>query len=41
MGVATEIARRYHGRGIAADDLNQVAYLGLVKAVRGYDPARG
>ncbi len=41
MGVATDVARRYRGRGIAADDLDQVAYLGLVKAVRGYDPSRG
>jgi RNA polymerase sigma-B factor len=41
MGVATEIARRYHGRGIAGDDLDQVAYLGLVKAVRGFDPSHG
>ena len=39
MGVAGEIARRYHGRGIAGDDLDQVAYLGLVKAVRGFDPS--
>jgi RNA polymerase sigma-B factor len=41
MGVASEIARRYHGRGIAGDDLDQVAYLGLVKAVRGFDPSHG
>jgi RNA polymerase sigma-B factor len=41
MGVAGEIARRYHGRGIASDDLDQVAYLGLVKAVRGFDPSHG
>ncbi len=41
MGVAGEIARRYHGRGIAGDDLDQVAYLGLVKAVRGFDPEHG
>ncbi len=41
MGVAGEIARRYHGRGIAGDDLDQVAYLGLVKAVRGFDPSHG
>ncbi|WP_372728719.1 sigma-70 family RNA polymerase sigma factor [Nocardioides sp.] len=41
MVVAAEIARRYHGRGIAGDDLNQVAYLGLVKAVRGFDPTHG
>ena len=41
MIVATDVARRYHGRGIAADDLDQVAYLGLVKAVRGFDPTLG
>lgn len=41
MEVATEIARRYHGRGIANDDLDQVAYLGLTKAVRGFDPTKG
>ena len=37
MVVAREIARRYAGRGLAADDLEQVAYLGLVKAVQHYD----
>lgn len=41
MGVASDIARRYHGRGIAGEDLDQVAYLGLVKAVRGFDPGQG
>jgi RNA polymerase sigma-B factor len=41
MVVARDCARRYRGRGIAADDLEQVAYLGLVKAVRGFDPDRG
>lgn len=41
MVVASDCARRYRGRGIATDDLEQVAYLGLVKAVRGFDPARG
>ena len=41
MVVASDCARRYRGRGIAADDLEQVAYLGLVKAVRGFDPERG
>lgn len=41
MRVAQEVARRYHGRGIAAEDLDQVAMLGLVKAVRGFDPAQG
>jgi RNA polymerase sigma-B factor len=41
MGVATDCARRYRGRGIAAEDLEQVAFLGLVKAVRGFDADRG
>ncbi|MEO9325932.1 sigma-70 family RNA polymerase sigma factor [Nocardioides sp. C4-1] len=41
MVVATEVARRYHGRGIPAEDIDQVAYLGLVKAVRGFDPVVG
>ncbi len=41
MGVAGDVARRYHGRGIADEDIDQVAYLGLVKAVRGFDPTLG
>lgn len=40
VAVAHDVARRYHGRGIPADDLDQVACVGLVKAVRGYDPAK-
>jgi len=35
--VATAIAHRYRGRGEPVDDLEQVAALGLVKAVRGFD----
>ena len=41
MPIAQELARRYHRRGIPGEDLDQVAYLGLVKAVRGFDPAQG
>lgn len=37
--VALQEARRYEGRGIDGEDLRQVASLGLVKAVRAYDPA--
>lgn len=38
--VAHDVARRYHGRGIPGDDLDQAACMGLVKAVRGYDPLK-
>jgi RNA polymerase sigma-B factor len=34
------LAARYHGRGEPLDDLDQVAALGLIKAVDGYDPTR-
>jgi len=37
MTVATQIAARYRNRGVPADDLDQVAYLALVKAVRRYE----
>ena len=40
MQIAVDVARRYRSRGVAAEDLEQVAYLGLVKAVRGFDPER-
>ena len=41
MVVARDVARRYEGRGLAADDLEQVAYLGLVTAVQHFDAAKG
>ncbi len=41
MKVASDASRRFRGRGIADEDLEQVAYLGLVKAVQGFDPDRG
>nr|WP_232523123.1 sigma-70 family RNA polymerase sigma factor [Nocardioides sp. MAH-18] len=37
-GVAEAVARRYRHRGIADDDLNQVAYEGLTKAIARFDP---
>ncbi len=40
-GVALAVARRYHGRGIDAEDLDQTACLSLVQAVRTFDPKRG
>lgn len=41
LPLASLLASRYSGRGIAADDLQQVAFLGLVHAAQGYDPDRG
>ncbi|GGK43872.1 hypothetical protein GCM10010124_40870 [Pilimelia terevasa] len=38
---AARLARRYRNRGEPLEDLEQVARLGLVKAVDRYDPARG
>jgi RNA polymerase sigma-B factor len=40
MQIAVDVARRYRSRGVAAEDLEQVAYVGLVKAARGFDPER-
>jgi RNA polymerase sigma-B factor len=40
MQIAVDVARRYRSRGIPIDDLEQVAYLGLVKAARGFDAER-
>ena len=39
MGVARAIAHRYRQRGLAEEDLVQAAYVGLVKAVNGFDPS--
>ena len=39
MEVAQSVSTRYRRRGVPDDDLTQVAYLGLVKAVRGFDPS--
>lgn len=39
MGVARAITARYRDRGIAHEDLLQAAYVGLVKAVQGFDPS--
>jgi len=39
-GVAESVALRYRNRGVAQDDLNQVAYEGLTKAVLRFDPTR-
>lgn len=41
MCVADALAARYRGRGLAAEDLQQVAYLALLKAARRFDACLG
>jgi len=41
LPLAQHLARRYLGRGEPADDLVQVAMVGLIKAVDRYDPSHG
>lgn len=41
LHLADHAARAYRFRGMDAEDLTQVARLGLMKAIRGYDPRRG
>jgi RNA polymerase sigma-B factor len=41
LPLAKRLAARYQGGGEPLDDLLQVASLGLVKAVDGFDPSRG
>lgn len=40
-GLIWSIARRYFGRGVEPDDLYQIASLGFLKAVRGFDDRYG
>ncbi len=41
LGLADTAARSFRNRGIEPEDLTQVARLGLMKAIRGYDPQWG
>ena len=41
MCVAEALAARYRGRGLASEDLQQVAYLALLKAARRFDVGLG
>jgi len=41
LPLAKQLARRFHDRGEPTDDLIQVATIGLIKAVDGFDPDRG
>jgi RNA polymerase sigma-B factor len=41
LSFAVRLARHYQGRGEPFEDLIQVATVGLIKAIDGYDPERG
>src|SRR3954466_13726519 len=41
MPVADAVVSRYRSRGVATEDLQQVAYLALTKAARRFDPTSG
>jgi RNA polymerase sigma-B factor len=41
MPVADAVVSRYRSRGVATEDLQQVAYLALTKAARRFDPCAG
>ena len=41
LDLAEALAARFESRGRERADLNQVAYLGLVKAARGFDRTKG
>ncbi|MCF6475794.1 SigB/SigF/SigG family RNA polymerase sigma factor [Nonomuraea sp. MG754425] len=40
-GLVSEVTRRYRHRGEPVEDLRQAAYVGLMKAVNGFDPDLG
>ena len=39
--LATTIARRYRGKGVSEEDLEQVAMIALMKAIHRFEPAKG
>src|SRR6478735_8668019 len=41
MPIADSVVSRYRSRGVATEDLQQVAYLALTKAARRFDPSAG
>ncbi|MEJ7659699.1 MAG: sigma factor [Hymenobacter sp.] len=41
LSLAEHLARRFRNRGEPYDDLVQVAMVGLLKAIDGFDPDRG
>ena len=41
LGLAASVAMRFRGRGADQEDLVQIGSIGLLKAIRSFDPARG
>ncbi len=41
LGLVASVAMRFRGRGADQEDLVQIGSIGLLKAVRSFDPARG
>lgn len=41
LGVAEALAQRYRNRGLPAEDLQQVAYVALIRAAQKFDPEAG
>ena len=41
MGLVRAVVLRFSGRGMEYEDLVQIGSVGLLKAIRGYDPERG
>ncbi len=41
LGLAASVAMRFRGRGPDQEDLVQIGSIGLLKAIRSFDPARG
>ena len=41
MGLVTSVSMRFRGRGADPEDLIQIGSIGLLKAIRSFDPSRG
>ena len=41
IGLAANVAMRFRGRGADQEDLVQIGSIGLLKAIRSFDPSRG
>ncbi len=41
LGLVTSVAMRFRGRGAENEDLLQIGSIGLLKAIRSFDPGRG